>query len=451
MNKYLELYFNHFRSLAEHQNMEYTLSLHHSPLSVNMDCRLLQKVIFNIITNAFKYTPSGGKIELSSSINTEDNQVIIKLQDNGRGVKKEELPNILNRFYQASTHSSTLQNGSGIGLELSANIVRLLGGVIEIESDYGKGVTVLIKFMSSDQEIVNCDISEDMIIPNFNTHNIDIIKGATPSQERRTTLNIGKKRVLIVEDNSDLRAQLCMELRSDYEVFGAENGAIGLELCMKQNFDIIVTDIKMPEMDGIEMCQRIKECEEISHIPILVLTSETSVKSKIDSFTIGGAEGYMDKPFSLEVLKENIHTILRNRDILKERFKRGAIIAPEDIAKTPADLKCLSRITEIINENISNSELTVAFIAKEYGVSRIYLNRKIKDMTGTTSRDLIRLIRMKYAASLIMQGEQNITEIMFAVGYTDANTFRSRFRDMYGVTPSNYHGEEPVLKDELNV
>lgn len=450
INKYLELYFNHFRTLAEHQNVEYTLSLCPTPLSANIDCRLLQKVIFNIITNAFKHTPTDGKIELSSSIDTEANQVIIKLQDNGCGVKKEELPNLLNRFYQASTHSSALQNGSGIGLELSANIVRLLGGVIEIESDYGEGFTVIIKFASSDQEVVNYDISEDMIISNFNNHNIDIIKESTTPQEDETSIDTDKKRVLIVEDNKDLRTQLCEELKGDYQIYSAENGAIGVELCLKQNFDIIVTDIKMPKMDGIEMCQRIKECEEISHIPILVLTSESSVKSKIDSFTIGGAEGYMDKPFSLEVLKENINTILRNRDILKERFKRGAIIAPEDIARTPADIKCLSRITEIIKENISNSELTVASIAKEYGVSRIYLNRKIKDMTGATSRDLIRMIRLKYAANLIMQGDQNITEIMFAVGYTDANTFRNRFRDMYGVTPSNYNGEEPILRDEFS-
>ncbi len=194
----------------------------------------------------------------------------------------------------------------------------------------------------------------------------------------------------------------------------------------------------MPVMDGIEMCRQIKCCEEVSHTPILVMTANSTVKCQIDSFTIGGADGYLDKPFSIELLKSNVQTILRNREAMLSRFQNNPVVEPKEIVRTPIDQRYMSQLLEIIERNMSNSELSVESIATEFGVSRIYLNRKIKALTGETSAQFIRNVRLKRAAELILAREMTVSEVAWAVGYNDIDTFRVRFKEKFGVVPTAY-------------
>ncbi|MFR9610726.1 MAG: two-component regulator propeller domain-containing protein [Rikenellaceae bacterium] len=435
LNNFLRPYYNHFARLAKSRGMSYTYHPEDDNIGVNIDARLFEKVIFNILSNAFKYTPKGGKISLHVNSNPHLGVVTIILKDNGPGVAKEEVPYLFDRFYQANNKSSMI-HGSGLGLALSHSIVDLHSGKMRIESDLGEGMTCYIELPMVDSESVIEYIPTLVEQPTLDIAEAEM-EQATPIEESKE-----KKTILIVEDNERLRLQLTKQLRGEFNVLSAANGAEGFESCLKRHPEIVVTDVMMPIMNGIEMCRKIKGCEEISHTPILVLTANATTKCQIDSFTIGGADGYLDKPFDIEVLKSNIRTILRNRELIIERFRGSVSVDTEPIVKSPTDQKCVSQIIEIINRNISNSELSIELIAQEYGVSRTYLNRKIKALTGETCTQLLRNVRLKHAAGLILDGNMNISEVAWAVGYNDIDTFRIRFKERFGVTPSAYTGEE---------
>ncbi len=442
---YHQAYFDLFKPLASKMSIDYTYTTISDNLVINIDERLFEKVIINLLSNSFKYTPPGGRVELIIDKDESRGVLIIKVVDNGVGVKKENLPFLFDRFYQEESPSVYKKyRGSGIGLSLCKSIVELHKGSLDVESQLGEGFVAIVTLPlikgespTKSQYFVGVDneMLEEMISPFQKEKN---------EKDASYVMHKGLPTLLIVEDNAELRHQLYEKLREEYNVFTAENGQIGFDKCKEIHPHLVLSDIRMPLMDGIEMCRLIKADDEICHTPLLVFTANSTVKAQIDSFTIAGAEGYLDKPFSIEVLKGNIKTILNNRALLQAKFRKQSIIAPEIIAQTQSDLKYLSEIIEIVKRNMSNSELSIEVIANEYGVSRTYLNRKIKAITGETCSQFVRNIRLKYAAKLIMQKQLNVSEVAWEVGYNDINTFRSRFKDMYGVLPSNYNGEEPL-------
>ena len=442
---YHQVYFDLFKPLASKMSIDYTYTTSNDNLTINIDERLFDKLIINLLSNAFKYTPPGGRIELIIEKDDTGELLIIKVLDNGIGVKKENIPFLFDRFYQeGNTSFYTKSRGSGIGLSLCKSIVELHKGSLDVESQQGKGFVAIVTLplikgdstVKSEYAVGLDNLMIEEIMSSFD--NVQKYKDASYVKHK------GLSTLLIVEDNPELRNQLYEKLREEYNVFTADNGQTGFQKCKEIHPHLVLSDIRMPIMDGIEMCRLIKADDEICHTPLLIFTANSTVKAQIDSFTIAGAEGYLDKPFSIEVLKGNIKTILNNRDLLQTKFRKQSIIAPEIIAQTPSDLKYLSEILEIVKRNMSNSELSIEVIANEYGVSRTYLNRKIKAITGETCSQFVRNIRLKYAAKLIQQKQLNVSEVAWEVGYNDINTFRSRFKDMYGVLPSNYKGEEPL-------
>ncbi len=450
--KYITTYFDHFRPLAEKNNISYTYNVNDDVIIAPIDIKLFEKVVTNILSNAFKYTPVGGTITLSVSKDEKRGVVIFSSKDSGRGVSRNEIPHLFDRFYQGANKNSTSNGssgGSGIGLSLCKGIVELHMGQILIISDINQGFECIVELpMSPDQ--TDIEVSDLPVVSHECSTIVDDMM-YNSAQTLDVKLKGGKREMLlIVEDNEQLRLQLTKELIEEYDIISACDGVEGLEMCINRHPALIITDVMMPRMDGIEMCRQIKSCEEVSHTPIMVLTADNSIKNQIDSFTIGGADGYLDKPFSMIVLKCKIETILNNRRILKRRFNQETIVNPESIARTPADLKCISQIIAIIKKNMSNSELSIEQIAQEYGVSRTYLNRKIKALTGETSAQFLRNIRLKYAAKLILQKSMNISEVAWSVGYNDVKTFRGRFKEMFGVAPTNYKGE-PAIADESTI
>ncbi len=438
INHFLRPYYNHFARLAESRGINYTYHPERESIGVNIDPRLFEKVIFNLLSNAFKYVPKGSKISLHVIHEAHRGFVTIILKDNGPGVAKKEVPFLFDRFYQANNMNSAV-HGSGLGLALSHSIVDLHGGKMRIDSDLGEGMTCFVEL-----PIVDSERAMEYAPTIEGQPDVDIVEQGEIVKEgqQEQVESKDKRTILVVEDNERLRLQLTKQLRAEFNVLCAANGEEGYDACLKHHPAIVVTDVMMPIMNGIEMCRKIKECEEISHTPILVLTANATIKCQIDSFTIGGADGYLDKPFDIEVLRSNIRTILHNRDIIIQRFRGSVEVDTKEIVQTPTDQKCVSQIIEIINRNIGDSELSIELIAQEYGVSRTYLNRKIKALTGETCTQLLRNVRLKRAAELIVAGNMNISEVAWAVGYNDIDTFRIRFKERFGVTPSAYTGEQ---------
>ncbi len=457
LSTFLNTYYEHFKPLAEHNNVVYTYDDCAAKIVSAIDVEMFEKVIINILSNAFKYTSAGDSIHLSLYQDSERGMAVISVKDSGRGVPKEEIPQLFDRFYQGQNRVYTANGnkGSGIGLSLCKGAVEMHHGNILINSDINQGFECIVEIpLSTDAECI--EFSEESIV---SAECISIVEDMIYDSSRVSSISRSSERrgtLLLVEDNEHLRTQLSKQLQDDYDVIVAEDGAHGFAMCLEHKPTIVVTDIMMPKMNGVEMCRQIKSCEEISHTPIMVLSGDTTVKNQIDSFTIGGADGYLEKPFSIELFKSKVETILNNRELLKRRFNQESIINPESIAKTPTDQKCISKVIGIVKKNLNNSELSIEYIAQEYGVSRTYLNRKIKAITGETSTQFIRNIRLKYAAKLILQKSMTVSEVAWAVGYNDVNSFRTRFKEMFGVLPTAYNGEPAIvgkfeLDDELLV
>ena len=441
INDYLKLFYNQFIQLALKQNIDFKFIPTPENLIIEIDDRLFEKVIFNILSNAFKYTPSGQQIIMGTTY--ENEKVKIYVKDTGNGIALNELPYVFNRYYQGKEDNYLKQEGSGIGLALCKNIIELHHGEIIIDSEQHKGTICSIILNKSttiphknDYKIRNNTdslISTHAAEPDKNPEQFTEDTANTNSQDGRSAPTI-----LIVEDNDELRKLLYNKLKYEFEIATAKNGQEGLDICIEKSPQLIVTDIKMPIINGIEMCARIKGNEEISHIPVIVLTANNTIQNHLDSFNIGNADAYIEKPFSIDILKSQIYAILKNRELLKEKFRKDSIINPEDIAHTDTDLRFITEIIKIIKKNMSDSELSIEMIAQEYGVSRTYLNRKIKALTGETSNQFLRNIRLKYAAKLILQKKLNINEVAREIGYNDINTFRIRFKEKFGVAPTLY-------------
>jgi DNA-binding response OmpR family regulator len=266
---------------------------------------------------------------------------------------------------------------------------------------------------------------------------VSVAEGAETTKKLDLNLISHQPTLLIVEDNLDLRQVITDMFSPDFKVLEADDGIQGYDLCYENHPDIVISDIMMPHMNGIELCCKLKSEEETSHIPVLLLTARDTEESKIEGFQTG-ADAYVPKPFNPKLLRAQVVSLLVNRENLRSRFQKEIEINPMIISNSPVDAKFLDRILEIIEENLSDSEFSVEKLAAAYGVSRIYLNRKIKALTGETSNQFLRNIRLKHAAELLKQNVLTVSEITWHVGYNDLRTFRTRFKDKFGMSPSDY-------------
>lgn len=435
INNFVESICNAFIPLAEKMEIDFIVEKTIEPLIVPIDIQLFEKVIFNLLSNAFKFTPLNGHISVSIEINSSKSELKIIVKDDGAGISENVSGKIFDRYFQGNEKDSTLQSGTGIGLSLSKEIVVLHGGELNFKNNHTGGSSFIISLTINKME----ESSKPNLVENYQ-FSTNLNSGFDVSIIKNKSLESQKKslpKLLIVEDNDDLRDQLYLALKDEYQIIMAENGEKGYHICKKEYPNIIVSDVVMPKMSGIEMCDKIKTDEEISHIPLLILTAKNSIESQLESFS-NGADAYLGKPFNLDVLKQNLISLLHNRELIKNKFQNGIDIDFEALANSSADHKFLDAIWKIVNDNLENSEFSIEDLASKYGVSRIYLNRKIKALTGETSNQFLRNIRLKYAAELIAKSDLSISEVTWKVGYNDLNTFRTRFKEKYGVNPSDY-------------
>jgi len=418
-------------------------------IQIYFDRDKIEKVIFNLLSNAFKHTPAGGTIKVAVSLTYQMDQdqedhkanksgeyVQIVVQDTGSGIAEDRREKIFDRFYQvgAAENGGRSGSGSGIGLALSKELIKLHKGRISLKSQEGAGteLTILLPAVKSAP-----DKKASPGTPSETSVGEDRTDDQTSAEPMKNLENVDAPIILILEDNTELLDFIRSIFEEEYMVLTAEDGETGLELARESIPDLIVSDVMMPKMDGIKLCKKVKEDFRTSHIPVVLLTALSSKQHEKEGI-LGGADEYITKPFDPSLLKIRVDQILATRRLLREKFSRENLLKPTETSQDSPDDKFLARLVAIVEENISDPEFGTVKISREVGVSRTQLYRKMSALTEMTVKEFIRSIRLKRAAQLIVTEQMNISEAAYSVGFLQVAYFRKCFKEMYGMTPTEF-------------
>jgi signal transduction histidine kinase/ligand-binding sensor domain-containing protein/DNA-binding response OmpR family regulator len=448
-----DIYFS-FNELAKRQKIHYTFDCKKPEITGWFDRDKVEKILFNLVSNAFKFTPPGGKISISvdeekrfsNESPSPKKYGIISVSDNGRGISKENLERIFDRFYQVEGNSSQVWQGSGVGLSLTKNLVDIHYGDIQVKSEKWQGTTFTVaipieKENYESKEIVDSLYAENNFMAPLNTLE-DWKEIKNEKEEKKGSQKMPA--VLIVEDNSDVRLYIKEEIKSEYHILEAENGKEALVLAQKNNIDLIVSDIMMPEMDGLELCKQMKSNLETSHIPIILLTARTTDNYKLKGLEIG-ADDYVFKPFNATILSARMKNLIETRKLLKQRFSKELSITPKEVTVTSPDEKFLTKALEIVEKFMTDSEFNVDRLVEEVGMSRSVFYRKLKNLTGQSANDFIKTMRLKRAAQILRQNKLTISEVSYEVGFNDPQYFSKCFSKQFGLTPSQFVAKSAAM------
>ena len=427
-----------FLILSEKKNVHLTFFTAVESLNMAFDEDKVGKIVMNLLSNAFKFTPDGGRVDVSLEILKGSPETLeIKVSDTGSGVKDEDKERIFERFYQVEHEGeSNRSTGSGIGLSLVRDFVTLHGGAVRVFDNVGSG-SVFVVDIPVKHSVVNVatPLSQEAAEEDaaaLDTETIEADEDTQPFEKR-------KPLVLIVDDNEDFITFMRDSLSLYFSVQSAVNGREAWNIIPELMPDLIVSDLMMPEMDGNELCRNVKADKRTQNIPFVLLTAKQSVENKVEGLTIG-ADDYVTKPFNMEVL------ILRMRKLidLSSRSKSRNRIDPEpsDIVITSLDEKLIENAIKYVEANISRSDLSVEELSHELGMSRVHLYKKLLQITGKTPIEFIRVIRLKRAAQLLRESQQNVSEIAYQLGFNNPKYFSKYFKDEFGVLPSVYQERE---------
>lgn len=450
---------SYFEEETNNKNVLLSVESDVPDISVWADEKMLEKIIFNLLSNAIKATPKGGaiNIELFSNdklhilplINKEKPvQVLeIRISDTGVGLNEEEAEKIFERFYQAENQNKSYIGGTGIGLEVVRSFVHLHKGEIKVVSKFGSGTTFKIllplgKEHYAEDQIIYDQIQKVRVKEDF----LSVQPLEETAQIEQTTKLTNAKTVLIVEDNVELIDYLKNELSTEYKIHTASNGKEGIKVAKEILPDAIITDVVMPEMGGFEFCKTIKNDASTSHIPLLMLTARTTIENRIEGIE-NGADAYMVKPFDLKLLKLRLSQLITSRQLIFDKYFGAISGADEQINSSSIDKDFIQKLLDYINENISDSNLSVEELASQLKLSRSQLYRKIKALTGQTVNEFIRKIRLERAKQILDSGNANISEACFSVGFSSPSYFSKCFKAHFGVLPSELDTKnESILK-----
>jgi signal transduction histidine kinase/ligand-binding sensor domain-containing protein/DNA-binding response OmpR family regulator len=451
-----------FSSMAERRKIELKFSASQDSIEAYVDRDKLEKIMSNLLSNAFKFTPEGGKIYVTVSMandesisqpypikwskNWNKDFVEIVVADTGTGIPPDRIDKIFDRFFQVEDASTRTHEGTGIGLALTKELVEIHHGEICVESQISdepdaQGTTFFIrlplgKAHLKDQEIV--EISHISSVDEKTSFELEKPEFEEISQiTPEIHLKKGAEIILIVEDNQDVRDYIREFLETSYQIIDAKDGLEGFEIATEKIPDLIVSDVMMPRMDGFEFCSKIKTDERTSHIPVILLTARASGDSKVEGLETG-ADDYLTKPFDVRELQVRIKNLIEGRRKLRERFSHEITLQPKDVAITSMDQQFLQRAMDIVEKHIADAEFTTDTLAWEVGLSRMQLNRKLQALTDQPSCGFIRMLRLKRAAQLLQQSAGTVTEIAYDVGFNSLSHFAKAFREQFGQSPSEY-------------
>lgn len=440
-----------FEYVAHERNIEYTF-LHDAPeLKAWVDLDNFDKVLVNVLSNAFEHTPEGGKIQVSLS-NGRDasrkgalrNYFEIVVTDSGTG-DKNKIERVFERLHQKDSDEVKSKCETGIGLHLSYLLVQLHHGKIRVENRTDAPGCRFIIRMPSGSGHLRADEKEKAasfaVYPQLSDTQG---KDRDDADEKLADKPKTHQRVLVVEDEEEIRTYLKQELSDEYKVAACRNGKEAYDCILKEMPDLVISDITMPEMDGLTLCHKLKQNTNINHIPIILLTAKSRTEDILEGIKMG-ADAYIVKPFHTELLKSTIANLITNRRLLRNKFS-GAQQQEEKIGKISmksGDEILMERIMKVVNTHLNDPEFNVEMLASEIGLSRVHVHRKLKELTNLSTRDFIKNIRLQQAASLLEQNKKiTISEVAYAVGYTNLSHFSSSFKEKYGVSPKEYMNKQ---------
>lgn len=444
LNKLIEGFHKEFMVMSQETEINFLFHLADDKIKVWIDKEQLEIVIRNILSNAFKFTPAGGRILVSTGISDDGTRCFIRIKDSGAGIPQDKLGEIFERFSQGETKNAYYQ-GTGIGLALSKEIINLHHGTIYAESEEGKGAEFVIELLLGkehykpsevDYYVSDSDTVQDM-------EPAEKVEEETVAEPVEEEIDSSLPSLLLVEDNKDLCNMLKLQLDDRFNVYTANDGAEGLKKVHLYHPDIVVTDQMMPEMDGMEMLQRIRKDFQISHIPVIILTAKNDDEAKTKAITLG-ANAYITKPFSKDYLLARIDQLLGERRLFREKvWKQDDEVDDNNYEQylVKKDVQLLEKIHQVIEENLDNSDFNIDTIASNIGLSRSAFFKKLKSLTGLAPVDLVKEIRLNKSMELIKNTDLSISEIAFAVGFKDSGYYSKCFRKKYNQTPREYMNE----------
>ncbi len=440
-----------FSSLANHKHITFNLVLPDDALLCSYDEDKVEKILYNLLSNAFKFTPAHGTVQLKAMLladaaDATSSFVEVLVQDSGPGLGPDELSKVFDRFYQGEQHYADAQ-GTGIGLALAKELVALHQGRLWAESEPGKGAAFILRLpyipeagdpipasgnLSTKHRFE--DISDDVLPPELTQLPVDSSTAPSPHPEEAPLL-------LLVEDNHDLRSYMRRSLEGSYRVLESVNGAEGLARAREVMPDLIISDWMMPEMDGLALCGQLKSDIRTSHIPIILLTALASADAKLTGLETG-ADEFLTKPFDSTELHRRIQNLLENRRRLREHFSKQLHLEPSKIIVASVDEKFLRQVMQVVEERMGDADFSVDEFSREIGLSRVHLHRKLKALTGQSPSDFVRVMRLKQAAHLLEARAGNIAEIAYQVGFNNLSYFSKCFRFQFGVLPNEYAAQQ---------
>lgn len=447
---YLQYLTESFYSLAQENGIRLTFYSEERKLDMDFDEVKVQHIVYNLLSNAIKFTQEGDKVVLHvrrSELNSEP-WLQLKVSDTGVGISEEDLGSIFQRFYQADSSSTRTWEGTGIGLSLTKDLVEMMDGKIKVESQLGEGThfTILLP--------IKCSKSTRPFEVNSMVHSEDISLAENGEPEAQTSEPADDKPlVLIIEDNRDVTAYIESILRNDYQILTARNGQAGIDRAIEHVPDIIISDVMMPEKNGYEVCEILKNDERTSHIPIILLTAKASIEDRLEGLR-GGADAYLTKPFEKEELFVRLEKLVELRRALMERFGQLQI-GPENTATSAApdeltekstgpdprisqEEQFLMKLRRTVEARIQDEDFNIEELCRAANLSNVQLNRKLKALTGLTPSKFVRSIRLGLAKEMLKDPELNISEIAYDVGFNDPNYFTRAFTELFGKPPSSF-------------
>jgi len=438
MVAFLEEIYSSFHEMAVARHIQTSFVPDSKQIDLYFDKRQMEKVVFNLLTNAFKFTPDGGHISVEVLDRKAD--VCIRIMDDGKGIAPENLKRLFANFFQVNDEEAN-NTGYGIGLALSKSIVELHRGELTVESELAKGndkghttftVTLLKGKAHFNAEQLE---GEGRETASFVEHATAVIAEAAAVEEVNR-----KPVVLLVEDNDELRAFINESLSGQYTVMEAINGALGLAMALEQLPDLVISDVMMPEMDGLAMSKQLRTDERTNHIPIILLTAKASSENQLEGLEIG-AEAYITKPFSIKLLELHARNLIASRMAMRQKFSRQVMLEPKHTPINTVEEDFLNKVMLLIDEHMEDPEFGVAMLSTKVAMSQPVLYKKLKALTDMSVNDFIKSIRLKKAAHLLKQQQLTVYEIAYAVGYSDRKYFSQEFKKQFGKTPTEYAQE----------
>ena len=421
-----------FLDIAEKKNMAFSFQSNTDHLEIYFDKDKIEKILFNLLSNAFKYTSENGSVNLALHYHppageASEGSLAIEVSDTGIGIPADKQEKIFERFFQTDVPETMVNQGTGIGLAITKEFVKLHQGVISVKSAPDKGTTFTV--------LIPAKKIYDAAVKTSSVSVLEEDAGKLFSEEGAG--NGRKKIVLVVEDNEDIRFYLKENLKATYEVEEATNGKEGFEKARALMPDLVVSDVMMPLMDGIEMSAKLKSETLTAHIPIILLTAMGSEEKQLEGLKVG-VNDYVTKPFTFEILASRIRNLIAQQKLLQKRFQKQLEVNPGEVTITPVDEKFLRQALELVEQHMDNADFSVEDFSRDMFMNRVTLYRKILSLTGKTPIEFIRSIRMKRAAQLLLKSGMSVSEVAYEVGFNNPKHFAKAFKEEFKVLPSKY-------------